>query len=1258
MTTTANAYKDDIIAGEQHFQNGELEKALELFTSVIQEEPENTEALNDAGVVNSELGQTEQAIEYFEKVLALQPSNENAFYNLLDQYFSQNQKSKARSIFEKFAGDINDSAVKDQYREALELGADGFIDNDNNNDIDEQIAEVEQLFQQGDTEKATKLLKELYRDHPEHLEVLNDLGVISSADENYEAAIDYFLRALASAPNHQDVRNNLIDMSSFDKGRELLQVRYHSLEQAKYLDQDDRIIFGILTNLLEQETEYRAAFTSINITPDVSNGQSIALQGYAGPPRETNEVLTPLTMQMLLIEDSEYEKTLLVSADIFGFGQKMVSKVRELLKPWGIPAERIILNASHTHYAPGTVSGLPPALGPYYEQYATQIVQAIAQQMESLWNSLQPCYIYSGEFDAQIGVNRRLNRNGTVEFGVNPDGYYPRKTPFLEINLVQDEKNILLVNHGCHPTGLGGSAVITADYPAYLREFVKSTVDSIDVMFLQGAAGSVKEVNGDAKTPQFAQSPQDVARNGKKLAEVVLEAKENVLMRTEGKVTAALTTLEIPYQAVDINSEIAQIRELSDGPSLQTQWADILEASNGEASKESFDMEMSKLSLGGSVKILTFPGEPVGELARSILSRTENSTTQFILGYTNGLQAYLPNSTQVKERGYEADTAKYVYSHPAAFSPDIEKVILAGIDELNNKLNPKRSTQPADTGQAFFTLSSGRCGTMTLSHILDTATNARVYHHPQPYLVDQTLAAYHENIDTAETFWQARKSVITEAWQHDLIFGELDHNMTPFTTAITEEIPDSKFIVLVRNPWDFVRSGMRRNYYNGHPWDSGRLRPEPSHPDFERWQAMSQFEKVCWLWNETYTRIQQYLEDIPNDRYHIVRFEDMIENPEVSKELFDFLGLTGFDEEEIQSILETPLNKQTGGSFPKPEEWAQNYHYTLLKQCKVSLINFNYDEQYRPVRNSNKQLVQTTTIWDFKKFNHQKYPPNIKPKLFTNIDKDNNVNFISKSTPITSMGSCFARNVAKYLMSKGFNYLVTEKPFQQASAHWDQVFNTASIRQIFEYTFDQNWNPLTRWWPKGEMLQDPFRRDILYNKNTAEEDFENHRAASRNALVQSDVVIITLGLIETWRDKRDGMTYYRVPSPRIYNPDIHEFYVQTVDDCLNDLDKVWEIVSLHNPNADIIITVSPVPLFATFRMDVDVVTANTLSKSTLRVAADYFSFQHNNVHYFPSYEIVMNACPAPFEDDGRHVKQAAINEVMSIFEKKFVKKEQ
>lgn len=247
-------------------------------------------------------------------------------------------------------------------------------------------------------------------------------------------------------------------------------------------------------------------------------------------------------------------------------------------------------------------------------------------------------------------------------------------------------------------------------------------------------------------------------------------------------------------------------------------------------------------------------------------------------------------------------------------------------------------------GRAFFVLSTGRCGTQTLSKLLQGAGNAVVWHHPEPDPITEALAAWHGRLNRVEAFWRFRGPLIRKTWSQDKIHGETDMLMTPFADAIAAEIPQALFVVLVRNPWDFVRSGMRRGYYVDHGWDHGRLCPDEGDPLLETWRTWSPFTKVCWLWQQTYDRIEEMAGQISTHRVLKVRLEDLLSRPEACRELYDFLGLQGYDPERTQQILAVRHNVQVGGDFPTPEHWRSSQLETLWQLCGLTARRWGYLE--------------------------------------------------------------------------------------------------------------------------------------------------------------------------------------------------------------------------------------------------------------------------------------------------------------------------
>ena len=702
-------------------------------------------------------------------------------------------------------------------------------------------------------------------------------------------------------------------------------------------------------NFLPDPGSFRAAFTEVNITPRVSQEHPLYLQGLAGPPRPASSVTLPLMMQLLLIEDDHHSRVLMVAADLFGFGHEMVQGVRSAASQWGIEPEAIILNASHTHYAPGTVSHTVKYLGPYYEAYARAVLDHISRNLSKLYYGLEECNISWGKVEAQVGVNRRLKKNGAVQFAPNPDGYYETHTPFILLDLRETRQKLVLVNHGCHPTGLGPENTISADYPGYFRKALTSSGQVSKVMFMQGALGSSKESRPSEREKSFSSGSKDAERNGELLAKQLAQSIQKELTPVSGPFFCLNLKAELPLKPLPNRNSLDQLLKNPRANPMAREWVGkLLKAFPEGKYPNQMALPVQLISMGREVTFLTFPAEPVAELGKIIREAVPRPDSTFILGCTNGLLAYLPSDQVISEGGYEAETSAFTYLTPSPFDLGTEPGIVSTVKNLQRASADEQTAGygryhlTGSKGKAFFVLSTGRCGTMTLAHLLDIAENARVWHHIQPDFIDEALQAYWGNIDQEGTFWKARYTVIHKAWSEGLIHGETDHLMTQFADVLAEIIPDSKFLVLTREPGGFVRSGMRRNYYVGHPWDRGRLRPREGLREFESWRELSQFEKTCWLWDKTNQSILEFKDKISPDRLLAVRFEDLTSDISKSEEIFNFLELKGFDQAKAEAVFKQKLNTQKTGQFPKADAWPDDLILKLSEMCDETAAKLGY----------------------------------------------------------------------------------------------------------------------------------------------------------------------------------------------------------------------------------------------------------------------------------------------------------------------------
>lgn len=305
---------------------------------------------------------------------------------------------------------------------------------------------------------------------------------------------------------------------------------------------------------------------------------------------------------------------------------------------------------------------------------------------------------------------------------------------------------------------------------------------------------------------------------------------------------------------------------------------------------------------------------------------------------------------------------------------------------------------------------------------------------------------------------------------------------------------------------------------------------------------------------------------------------------------------------------------------------------------------------------------------------HSFDPWQIWPGSFGNPPADGDYPFPAKTglqvtleTPIASMGSCFAREIKRRLINKGFNYIREEIHHPaaiHASAAWERLYNTFSMRQVFEYTFE-SFDPRARWWraPESGKIQDPYRRVILYDSlEEAEKDFARHKEHSKKALTSARLLVLTLGLTEIWEDKYDGSVICLPAGPYVNeggDMSGYEFRVSRYFENLENLERIHEIMAKYNPECQLLVTVSPVHLWATFREDADVITASCNSKSTLRAVADEFTTRHDNVFYFPAFEMASIYRPlmgqSIFEEgpENFHVNKPTVKFIMGQFFKHY-----
>ncbi|MDR3441045.1 GSCFA domain-containing protein [Telmatospirillum sp.] len=244
-----------------------------------------------------------------------------------------------------------------------------------------------------------------------------------------------------------------------------------------------------------------------------------------------------------------------------------------------------------------------------------------------------------------------------------------------------------------------------------------------------------------------------------------------------------------------------------------------------------------------------------------------------------------------------------------------------------------------------------------------------------------------------------------------------------------------------------------------------------------------------------------------------------------------------------------------------------------------------------------------------------------------------NEKFIDMDSSFVTLGSCFAINIGRALTARGFK--VNNNAIDEAAT------STHAILHFF------------RWLQSGSV--DKFTKffDTLNGEAVRCEVIENIRNAN--------AVILTLGVAPALFHEGGEFAFtqpHRDKAHFEYLPGKYKLRTTTVEENTKNIFEIIEFVKRINSSCKIVLTVSPIPLFATSEMD-SVYEADCISKSTIRVSVHNAKSRFDGIIYWPSFEIIRwiggHANFGFFGEDGesRHVNRNIIDTIIDLFIDKF-----
>jgi hypothetical protein len=421
----------------------------------------------------------------------------------------------------------------------------------------------------------------------------------------------------------------------------------------------------------QADVPLRCASGRIDITPP----RPVPLAGVQGRLQPWSRVASPLEANVLLLSQGG-EQVLLLTADLLYIGEDLAASARRAAARCGIPAQRVVLVASHTHFAPATDRSKPDlgAVDAAYLAFASAQLESLVAEVCAA--PLQKVRLEATRLPTQFNVNRRrrwplptFTREG-LRWGPNivmapvPDAARDAHLDALRLVDAAGDVHCVVWKYACHPVSFPDSTAVHAEYPGLARQQLRAAWGrEVPVLFLQGFTGDVRPNLPGRRT--WRDRLQTV-RRGPGFGEVDLPmwqqwagAIADSFCRAAGE--KAQRTVSAAARFDDAAVDMARVLDA---------------AANPQAAQQ--PMQVQRLAFGDELELLFFAAEVCSPYLRAFGAGERT----WCVGYTGHVFGYLPSQRQADEGGYEGGGFFARFGLSGRLQPGFEAAVLEAVARL------------------------------------------------------------------------------------------------------------------------------------------------------------------------------------------------------------------------------------------------------------------------------------------------------------------------------------------------------------------------------------------------------------------------------------------------------------------------------------------------------------------------------------------------------------------------------------------------
>lgn len=438
------------------------------------------------------------------------------------------------------------------------------------------------------------------------------------------------------------------------------------------------VLAGLAARPAAAQSRLKAGVASIVITPR----EPMWLAGYGNRTRPSEGVLQELHAKALVIEDETGARTALVTSDLLGFIKEVSDPIAErVFQKYGIPRERLALNASHTHSGPVIGHMLRPAypLTPGQDaiitRYTAHLEDLVVDVIGRAIGNMAPAEISFSQGLAGFAVNRRRQ----VMSRALP-GPVDHDVPVLAVRSADGALRAVVFGYACHNTVLS-DYVFNGDWAGFAQEAIEKSHPGATAMFVQDCGADANPL--PRRTVDLAM------KYGQIMAAAVDEALLGKMRPQSGPVKAAYALVDVPFQKPPSRAEFeARLKDKNEAVQRHARYMLSILDRDGKL-PERYPYPIQVWQFGKGVTWIILGGEVVVDYSLRF-KKQYGWDNVWVAGYSNDVFAYIPSVRILREGGYEGGGAMIGYGQPGPFAEPIEELIAGKVDELVRRTGESR----------------------------------------------------------------------------------------------------------------------------------------------------------------------------------------------------------------------------------------------------------------------------------------------------------------------------------------------------------------------------------------------------------------------------------------------------------------------------------------------------------------------------------------------------------------------------------------